>query len=110
MHWDKDDPMNKTKWHLQQPALVEIEPPYVYTVVRPLGVQRQDDAIVADIARLSIQRRGDVEGLKAAVLAAVQTPIDRYIRKLKSFLPRTLRLAAHTRDPPIYSQLHQHPE
>lgn len=33
LDWDRDHPEDKTKWVLQQPALIDIEPPYVYTVV-----------------------------------------------------------------------------
>lgn len=33
LDWDRAHPEDKTKWVLQQPALIDIEPPYVYTVV-----------------------------------------------------------------------------
>lgn len=56
LDWDRAHPEDKAKWVLQQPALIDIEPPYVYTV-----------------------RKGDRAGLEAAILSAVKTPIDRYI-------------------------------
>jgi hypothetical protein len=33
LEWDRAHPEDKSKWVLQQPALIDIEPPYVYTVV-----------------------------------------------------------------------------
>lgn len=66
--WKRDDPDNKKHWQLQQPALVDAEPPYVYTV-----------------------RKGDEEGFRAALAAAVANPIERYI------LPRMTRQAMNDR-------------
>jgi hypothetical protein len=93
LDWDRAHPEDKTKWVLQQPALIDIEPPYVYTVVSRI----EDRVITSKRCMLilmgsssAIQRKGDRGGLEAAVLSAVKTPIDRYIREYE------LRLRSHT--------------
>ncbi|KAE9392831.1 hypothetical protein BT96DRAFT_967329 [Gymnopus androsaceus JB14] len=54
--WDREDPENRDKWLAQHEVLKYESPPYVYNV-----------------------KRDDAEGLWAAVRAALDNPIERYI-------------------------------
>jgi hypothetical protein len=56
IQWDRNDPTNRDKWTAQQGALKDVDPPYVYNVLR-----------------------GDKEGFIKAVKEALANPIQRSV-------------------------------
>lgn len=93
----------------QHEGLANVKAPYVYTVVSLLNVvclqtrYKPDNAILTATGSFSLanQKHGDEAALKEAVLQAVNTPIDRFIRKsicrlLNRVMSRTL---AHPEPP-----------
>lgn len=68
------DPENRIKWLSQHEGMRDFDPPYVYHVVSrpsPLFTGRA----------LTQQDKDNMEGLKAAIEAAIANPIEPYIRK-----------------------------
>ncbi|KAL1413657.1 hypothetical protein Q8F55_001436 [Vanrija albida] len=70
LQWDEADPANRTAWKTQQWHMIDVEEPYVYHV-----------------------HAHDIPGLKRAVKAALDNPIESYIPETMRFEWVTRRMA-----------------